>query len=678
MLEVKSENNSIMIFDTDEKKTLTFLVDDYDVSGAEYEFRFPVDKLIALKCKKMQFNAFVTFVRRARDYELIKQITCEGVFEFSRDQYILEISAHLKVYIFVDAAMKIIFDDSRISLEFDSEAEVIIGVRSYSRKPQAKILVTRSLKDIARAISQLSSAIKIDSCERTYPTLRGHPPLIDFSKKAEIPELRKFRSGVEIFVPPKLEYLYAAAPLAYYLLADLKIGSPGIECENGFYRELPEFPEFEDRVSEILQQVFFLDCLVRTEGLYKIRLHEARALEALDLDARALYNKKIEDQLSTYLEIPWERIKEFMPPWHLSTYVEASPGRVRALPFLLNELSLIFMPEAREVSEKEIMSYSLKDFFRSGTQAEAARELVMPVLKNSRNNAWLSSGTPVDVVKAEEIAFLNQLKYIQAEKDHIEVSLILNDERMGEEQANVARIYKQRDDVPLETDIFQMVSRKELKEIFSAGYDIVHYIGHCDAHGFVCADGHLRASDIEGNNTPAFFLNACGSYEEGVELISRGSVCGVVTLFRVLNQEALEIGYTFARLLSSGFPICDAIALAKKRSLYGRDYLVLGNGMYTLMQGRNFNVPFIWELKKETHNRYATTVKTFEYGYMGGTFVSFFEESDIFHLFYGDFSCRNRSLGELLRIMKVAQFPIIFENRLLWSSDVLKNPRLIV
>ncbi len=678
MLEIKYEKNSIMIFDTDEKKSLAFHIDKYSISNATYKFRFPVDEIISIKCKKIQFSAFVTFIRRASDYELLQQITHKGVFELGRDGYVLEISAHLKVYVFVDAGMKITFDESSISFEFDPETEVVIGARSYGKKPQAKILTTKDFKDIAKAISQLSSAIKIDTCERSYPTLRDHPPLIEFSRKADIPELRKLRSGVEIYVPPRLEYLYSAAPLAYYLLCDLKIGSPRIECDNGFSCELPKFPEFEDRVSEILQRVFFLDCLVRTEGLYKIKIHEARALEALGLDARLLYNRKIEDQLCAYLEIPSEKIREFMPDWHLSTYVEPSTSRARALPFLLNELSLIFTPVSKEISERELITSSLKDFFRSGTEAKAARELLMPVLKSSRNSAWLSSGTPVDVVKVEEIAFLNQLKFIQKEKDHIEVSLILNDDKMRDEQANVARIYKQRDDVPLDTDIFQMVSRKELKEIFSAGYDMVHYIGHCDADGFVCTDGHIHASDLESNNTPAFFLNACGSYEEGVELINRGSVCGVVTLFRVLNQEALEIGYTFARLLSSGFPVCDAIDLARRRSLYGRDYLVLGNGMYALMQGRNFNVPFIWELKKETYNRYATTVKTFEYGYMGGTFVSFFEEPNVFHLFYGDISCRNRSLGELLKIMRVAQFPIIFENRLLWSSDVIKNPRLIV
>lgn len=678
MLEIKFEKKSLIIFDTDEKKTLNIWVDDYELINKTYKFRFPVDRILAFKCRKMQFNAFVIFIRRAMDYELLKEITRQGVFEFNEDGYILEISAHLKVYIFVQAAMRVIFDESKILFEFDSKTEVILGARSYSKKPQARIQITKDLKEIARAISELASAIKIDNCERTYPTLRGHPPLIDFSKKSEIPELRKFKSGVEIYVPPKLEYMYPAASLVYYLLADLKIGKPRIECENGFYLDLPKLPEFENRVSEILQQVFFLDCLVRTAGLYKIKMHEQFALEALNLDAKALYDKQIQDQLSIYLEIPWERIKEFIPPWHLSTYVEPSLDKARAIPFLLNELSLIFTPQAREVTEREIISYSLKDFFRSGTEAEAARLLVMPVLKNTQSHAWLSSKTPVDIVKAEEIAFLNQLKYAEREKNYIEIALILNDEKMSEEQANVARIYRQRNDVPLETDIFQMVNKKDLKEIFAAGYDMVHYIGHCDAQGFICADGNMHASDLEVNNTPAFFLNACRSYEEGIELIKLGSVCGVVTLFRVLNKEALEIGYTFARLLSCGFPVCDAVALARRKSLYGRDYLVLGNGMYVLMQGQNFNVPFIWELKKESSNRYTITVRIFEYGNMGGTFVSFFEDNDVFHLSHGEFSYRNKSLAELLRIMKMLQFPILFQGKFLWSSDVLKNPRLII
>jgi hypothetical protein len=610
------------MYDKIERKLVRFFIDDWEFTDKTYEFRYPVDEVFSGRCRKISFGPFLTHIRRQEDYEIIEEITPYKNFKLEKNKYIGEVNAHIKIYFFVDSEINARSQADNVAIEFDKEREVVFGIRSYHKRPQATIKTTNNLEDLAKAISFLSSSIKIDNCERSYPTLRGHPPLIEFGDELSIPEeLRKFDTGIEIFIPKKLEYLFVISPLAYYLLADIRFGEPKIACDNGFIYKLPKLPAFEDEVGSLLQKIFFLDCLVRNAGLHKLNLHELEALEDLNLDIKELYSLDIKDQLPMYFDIPFEKIKPYMPTWPLSSYVEPLPGKAVSLPFLLNQMALIYLPHFNKVSMREAMKASLHDFFRSGNIFETIEEkgITVPILKNSQNHIWISSEIPIGISKAEEISFLNQLKYQGREKDSIEIALILNDEKMGDERKKVSKVYKQRKDVSIKTDIFELTTKDELATVFARGFDLVHFIGHCNKEGLVCQDGSLRTRNIT-NNTPVFFLNACNSYEEGTDLIKSGSVGGVVTLYEVLNKEALDIGYVFSRLLSNGFPVGKAIELAKMKSIYGKDYLVLGNSEYSIMQGRDYLIPFYFEIA-EKGEKFLLTVRThYNTSMMGGFF----------------------------------------------------------
>ncbi len=74
---------------------------------------------------------------------------------------------------------------------------------------------------------------------------------------------------------------------------------------------------------------------------------------------------------------------------------------------------------------------------------------------------------------------------------------------------------------------------------------------------------------------------------EGQTLIEKGSVAGAVTFTKVLNDHAVKVGSTFAKLLVHGFSIERAMCLARRRIMMGKDYAVVGDGTHSLIQGEH-------------------------------------------------------------------------------------------
>jgi len=75
------------------------------------------------------------------------------------------------------------------------------------------------------AVSALPSALKTTSPERTWPTLRGHPPLLELGDRLEIPDAIDPPDGeISLTVPREYASVYQAAPLAFFLGATIRPG----------------------------------------------------------------------------------------------------------------------------------------------------------------------------------------------------------------------------------------------------------------------------------------------------------------------------------------------------------------------------------------------------------------------------------------------------------------------
>src|SRR5699024_7298273 len=242
--------------------------------------------------------------------------------ESSAGSYIIELHTPIKLYLRVEGPLTVRADFEQTSIEFSDMTTVVVGARSYHQHPAGTVTTTSDPEDVMAAVSTFGSALKTFSPERSYPTLRGHPPTVEIGDELSIPtDLTPPETGVIIELPPELKYIYPAAPLAYYLGAEMVPGSgPRLRAGSDFEYALDSGRGFETEVEQVLKQVFMLDCLTREEGLYDTDLHERRAIEsdlALDteFDSAALYDASPADRLATYLDIPFEIIEPHLPEW---------------------------------------------------------------------------------------------------------------------------------------------------------------------------------------------------------------------------------------------------------------------------------------------------------------------------------------------------------------------------
>jgi len=656
------------------------------VGGIASELRFP--------------SAYVsaTGVHENRTFELGGKT---GPLELPPDEYLLDIGTGIKVYVRFEGTATVYKTDDfeDLVVRFPDRRPVVLGFRSRHEHPLDTISVRPTPDGLATGLSHLHSAMKTTGPDRSFPTLRGHPPLLRTGDRTEVPDVIADDTpdtDIELVVPPDVEHLYVVAPLAYYLQASVTaadVTRPVLRAPDaGVDQELSPLPGLQAETATLLRHVFFLDCLVRNAGPHGTDLAEADVLDGLPLEPARAYEAAPDRRLATYLGVPTEAVDPHVPDWHLSTYVEPAPRRARNLPFLLDKLSLIYLPRTTELSGSELLERSLDDFYRSAPpggatgdrgveragreDAVASVDVVKPELQEGRIHAWLAEGIPIDVFKLTHSAFQNRLDYLERGGDVIEVVVVLNDEEMEDEHEEVARIYRERSrDLPMEVTVHEFLDRDPLAAVFEGENDFVHYIGHCEESGLKCPDGYLSIADIEESNVQTFFLNACGSYYEGRALLEKGSVVGAVTFKEVLNAQAAKVGTTFARLLVNDFSFAHAIRLARRRIMTGKDYAVIGDGTHSLTQNENLR-PFVLNVDR-TDGGYLLAGESFAADTTGGVYYLAVGagteggrgDEASYHL-YGNESEYRLQRADLVSFLEQTSDPVIYDGQFYWSTDL--------
>ncbi|WP_232702380.1 hypothetical protein [Halobacterium wangiae] len=475
-----------------------------------------------------------------------------------------------------------------LHVDFEDRTRVAVGFRDGPRAPTDTVTIPKTLEGVATAITYAASAHRVTTPDRTARSMRRHPPEFEFGDAVDVPERVAAgtpETGIEFVVPRSLRSLFVAAPLAYYLGAEVSVESgatPRLRAPAAGVNH--PFESLETDVPETLARVFWLDCLARTAGPRGERaLAERSVLEDLEFDAATAYAASPAERLRTYLDLPFDRVADRFPEWHLSMHVAPNLDHVRALPFLLDRLAVVYPPETAELEKRELMERSLDDFYRGAPGPVATVEMLKPKDRPGRAQGWLADGTPIDVFKTLPEAYRNHLRYLGRPDEEMSVAVVLNDRSMAGEHDAVADIYRDRaESLPMDVTLYDGLTRSELADVFVDHHEFVHYVGHCEVSGLRCADGTLSISELPETNVETFFLNACGSYYEGLELVEKGSVAGAVTFRKVLDEQAAKVGTAFARLLVHGFPIETALRLARRRIRMGKDYAVVGDGMQTL------------------------------------------------------------------------------------------------
>ncbi|WP_134671689.1 hypothetical protein [Halorussus marinus] len=649
------------------------------------DFLFPADAGVAITTESLTLPTVVPVYVRDQTGDMLAEAEHFADEAFDEGVYSIELNAPIKLYLNVSGPLAVTSDMEHMQFEFGSETEVLLGARSHHEHPAATVTTTADPTDMMAAVSTFGSALKTTSCERSYPTLRGHPPTIELGDQLEIPdELTVPDTGIRIEIPSTYRAVYVAAPLAYYLGATVVEGDrPRVVTETGFEHPLDTERGVEAEAERLLKQTFFLDCLTRTEGYYQVDLHERGAIEPrVDLDFERLYEQSPAEQLEAYLTVPFSVVEPEIPEWKLTSHVEPVATSIETLPFVVEDLAVVHTPKEREPADATQEAAAVEDFFRTGATDEAAEftrstdrttptdeSYVQPESADSLEQTWVGDGTPIGASKATTAAFRNHLNRTPTEGD-IEITVVCNDRQMNEERDAVDAGYGSRETLPFDVTVHHDLTTTELRDVLARQTDFLHYIGHIDGGGFECADGKFDATTLDSVGVDAFLLNACQSYAQGMHLLEAGSIAGVVTLSDVINTGAVRVGRTMARLLNAGFPLRAALTIARNESIVGGKYIVVGDGGLSIAQAES-GTPNLCEIERDG-DAFTLRMETYPTAQtaMGTLIIPYIEQNETHFLTSGVDEEFSMGEDELRRFLSLEEVPIRFDGELRWSTDL--------
>jgi hypothetical protein len=656
---------------------------------ASDQLLFPVDAAVSITTNAITLPTVVPIHVRDETRSFVSNLEQSSHETFPQGVYSLELSAPVTLYLQIQSAITISSNLTQTYIDFGDETEVLIGACSDHEEPATTVTTTDNPQDMMAAVSTFASALKTQSPERSFPSNRGHPPVIKLGEKLQIPAgLERSDSDIHFEIPANYSSIYAVAPLAYYLGADVVPAETSqLVTESGFQYALGTGKQFEAAIEKILKQVVFLDCVVRTEGVHPVDLHERRAVEPyLDHDLVSLYDCSPVERLEAYLDTSFSTIESHIPDWMVTAHVEPEPKHVEVLPFISHRLATVRAARGREMSPANRQKALLNEFLRNGDESREtnagafAETYIEPERNGSLQEIWIGDGIPLGADKALLEAYQNRLGRRPTEDD-IDITVVYNDIdlssglvdvdfNMNHERDIVDEVYGSRDDLPFNITIHQNLTADELRSVLQTQADFLHYIGHIDDNGFQCADGALDATTLDTVGIDAFFLNACRSYKQGCQLVRGGSIGGIATLGDLIDSEAVRMGQTIARLLNRGFPLYAAHEIARETILLGGQYLVVGDGGFSIAQAESSVVNMCEILSDD--DGYEVEIKTYPtslYG-MGTVFIPYLESHNRYFLSGGSLETFKLSTAEVQQFLLLEDIPVRIEGELRWSHDI--------
>ncbi|WP_042663864.1 hypothetical protein [Haloferax sp. ATB1] len=646
-------------------------------------FSLPTDAAVRIETGRIGLAANTVVCVRDEAGSMLAQVDQQGREELGAGTYSIELFGAVKTYLRADGPLTVDARPFETVLSFEDPQPVSVGARSSHESPAATITTTDDPLDVMAAVSAFSSALKTTSVERSYPTLRGHPPLLELGDELAVPEaLDVPETGVRIELPPTLRHVFVATPLAYYLGARLVPGdAPRLVAESGFVHDFDGPHGFEEAVARALKRTFFLDCVVRTEGIYDVPLHERQTVESrTDIEVKELYDASLGERLSAYFEIPYERIADLLPEWKLTTHVAPRADNIELLPFVTNDLAVVRTPSGTEVHHSAVQAAVVDDFLRDDGDGDVVRSAgtttpsetyVKPSSTDSVEQAWISDGTPVGASKTTPAAYRNRLQREPTQGD-IGITVVCNDPEMLAETDIVDEVYGSRDGLSFDVDAHYDLSGAALRETLAEPTDFLHYIGHIDDDGFQCRDGRVDAETLDTVGTGAFFLNACQSYDQGLALVEAGAIGGIVTFSEVVNSQAVGVGRTLARLLNGGFPLQASLEVVRIDSDVAHQYGVVGDGGLSVVQTES-GVAVLCEVAQLSGDEYSLSYESYLTSRCGpgSLIIPALPGTNEYYLSSQDLSDIKLTENELREFLALEQIPVIYDDDVYWNCEFL-------
>ncbi|MCU4751362.1 hypothetical protein OB919_05100 [Halobacteria archaeon AArc-curdl1] len=689
--EIRGQGANIDLWDPIERSSMGFTVPDpVSLEPVEPEaMAFPVDAAVEFQTAEIQCDGLHDVHVWTLNGDFVAESTNGDPLFLPPGEYIFDITGPIKTYFQVGTTLQVVSNEAETSIFFGGTNTVTLGVRSFHTHPAGEIPISDDPYSLLEAIPFLASSLKTLSPERSFPTFRGHPPQLVRTDDEDALEnattgLEKPDTDIYLEVPPDFQHLYPIAPLAFYLGADvLPSRTPQLRTPSKRTPFSSIDESYDSAVSQLLQRVFFLDCITRTEGYFQVPLHEReefeRALANHDagpdaLNFAALYDAPIAERIERYLEVPFEAFEHLLPEWRLTADVQPDADYLESLPFLVADLATIRCPDPTPVENVRETPQPLQDFFRDGSLEHPNMEFIDTPRADSLEQTFVGDSNPLDASKATLESFESRFDRSLKQPEDMEVVVVVNNEEMSAEGDIVSDAYRRFEDTGASVRFVEDVTSERLQSIFQTDLDFVHYIGHVDGRGLECADSYFDATDCGDYNVDAFILNSCQSYSQGEALVRGGCFGGVVTASPVLNEPAVEIGGTFARLLSDGFSLRAATNIATEERLIGNQYLVIGDGELRIVDGEDAT-PNVCSIMERDDGLYDIEIDTYPNNTldMGCLFTPYIPGVNKRYLTSGRIQDITVNKSDLQNYLTMSDMPVKYDGELLWSSTLLER-----
>lgn len=496
-------------------------------------FLFPVDDAITVTTSKLRIEAHGSSAIWDGTGEHLGEFRTEPR-EFSAGEYYLQIVGAVNSYLRIaDAPFSVSYEhlDSQKSpllLEFPEPTPISLGARSLHSRPAATITVPDDPAALREAIPYLGSSIKEFSCERSWPSLRGHPPRLERGDHLDVPpNLSKPDTGVTIAVPETYADLYRIAPLAFYLGADVEAADRAeLRLENGYTEPLSTPSEsLEESVDELLGTCLLLDSLTRVDGYFSHPRYEYDELAPhLGFYPPNLYGESLTDQLMEYLEVSPSRLEPFLPQWPTTTVLRPRPADAELLPYALDALSRVHV--------------------RKSPPRDRDAKAVDPD-PPSLVTAYSHSDPPAGTGRLVPVAFENALAHCLPAPADARLGFVTIDADRADRLTNLVNDVVSEYELAADAvSIVHAQTGAELERELARESDFLYSEVPVSSDGFECADGRLRLRDCADIGAKTFAVHGAASADAGLELLKRGAVAGLAI------EEAVSAS-RIARLASS-------------------------------------------------------------------------------------------------------------------------------
>ncbi|ELY96707.1 hypothetical protein C482_15071 [Natrialba chahannaoensis JCM 10990] len=151
-------------------------------------FRFPVNKACTILTDEIRFDQPYSVTIHDETGRTESNVGVGGHTTLEDRPQFVGLSGPIKLYCRIDTAATVDIGLTAVRIDLEHETTVTIGARSLHDRPAGTITTPPDIESMAAALSAFPSALKSTTPERTWPTLRGHPPLIELGDTLEIPD----------------------------------------------------------------------------------------------------------------------------------------------------------------------------------------------------------------------------------------------------------------------------------------------------------------------------------------------------------------------------------------------------------------------------------------------------------------------------------------------------------